>query len=380
MIYNFINFFSFQAVERINCQFMKTFAKLIRNIVTSWDTFFFSIAVIDKSPGKACRSESIKLFYMLAKFDMTELAKNIEKQKKQMELALSDPQMNGSWKGAQLAGNSFKLKNLKFEELSFTESNDIPGNEREHLETVEGILDDSFEYVPKQTSDPKYYHPKKRSSYVANDATLNEEQCVVENLVEAPKGSHAPDQVNSVKLQAALNSINAATAEMPLQRNFTSNMLLDSSFGENKVLIEADRPLLNLDNACLSLSPTVILKRASGSLENPFDKSSSVDVTLSRGLKRKRNEPLGDVTNDLNSLKSASYVGNIDCYNQTLKKIKLSREVENAFVYPNAVKNNSVEEKRFKGLKRLGRRLKTMKLQLIKGLRDSKRNNTVFPI
>ena len=320
---------------------------------------------------------------------MAELAKNTEKQKKRVELALSQSksQMNGSLKNAQLAGNSFKLKNLKFEELLFTESNDIPGNEREHLETVKGPLDDNFEYVPEQISDPKYYHPKKRSSNVAYDATLNEGQSVDENLVEAPKGSHASDQVNSVKFQAALNSINAATAEIPLQRICTSNMLLDSSFGEKEVSIEADRPLLTLDKACLSVSPTVILNGAS---RNLFDKSSSVDVTLSRGLKRKRNEPLGDVTNglssfpghrsDLKSLKSASYVGNFDCYNQISKKIKLIREAENTVVYPNAVKNDSVEEDRFKGLKRLGRRLKTMKLQLIKGLRDSKRNNTVFPI
>ena len=60
---------------------------------------------------------------MLKKLDMADFAINLEKQKKRMQLALSKSQINlnvGFTEGTQLAGDSFKLKTLKFEELLFT--------------------------------------------------------------------------------------------------------------------------------------------------------------------------------------------------------------------------------------------------------------------
>ena len=49
--------------------------------------------------------------------------------------------------------------------------------------------------------------------------------------------------------QAALNSIDDATAEIPLQSNCNSYIPLDSTFGENEVSIESERLLLTNNEA-----------------------------------------------------------------------------------------------------------------------------------
>eukprot|EP00795_Rhopilema_esculentum_P012691 gene12691-3404_t len=365
----------------------KRFTRLVQNIVKSWDTFFYSIAVVDKGQGKTDLTSNIRLFYLLTKFDMAEFAKNLDKQKKRMELALSKSQINLNVGSSE--GDSFKLKTLKFEELLFS-SNSAYANEEEHLLTVEGLLDDSFEYVPKQTSDPKYYHPKKRSSYVTDKAILDKEQCDNDSFLKEQNEPRTVVQVDIGENTAALNGTDGATVEMPLQGNCTSSMSLDSSFKDIDVFSDSDKPLLTKNPF---LSSATILEGDSNRFENPFKKSFTVNVTSKRGVKRKRDEPLCDVTNglssfpchrsDLSFLKTASTLSpddNVDCYNQNLKKVKLSRETENIIIDPNAVKNNSVEEIRFKGLKKLGRRLQTIKSRFVKGLRESKRRNTVFPI
>eukprot|EP00795_Rhopilema_esculentum_P012707 gene12707-3425_t len=370
----------------------KKFARLIQNIVQSWDTFFFSIAVVEKGSGKINTSNNIRLFYMLTKFDMAEFAKNLEKQKKRMELALLKTVMKldvGSTENKLSAGNIFKLKNSKFEELLFS-SNAACDNEGE---TVDGFLDDSFAYVPKPISDPKYYHPKKRRSNVSENASLDKEQCDYDNLLKKQNEPRSVGQVDDVECEAALRSIDNARAEMPLQSNCISYIPLDSIFGENEVLIESERPLPINSKACQFVSSATNLNGATCGPLTPVDKSYSFNATLNRGLKRKRDEPLCDVTNglsllaghrgDWSSLKTASslcYEGNVDCQNQTLKKVKLSREAENAIAYQNAVKNDSVEKNRFKDFKKLGRRLKAMKSRLVKDLRGGKRSNNVFPI
>ena len=347
-----------------------------------------------QGPGKIDLSNSIRLFYLLKKFDMAAFTKNIEKQKKRMELALLKSQINlvaGSLEGTQLIGDSFKLKKMKFEELLFKERNVAYDNEEVDLETVEGFLDDSFEYVPKKISDPKYYHPEKRSSNVTYDVTYSKEQCVNDTFLEKQKGSHASEQVNDVEYQAAMNDMNDEIAATPLQ--CTARISLHSSFEDIDVSIESNSPLKITKKASPSLSNANISNRASICSKIFFDKSYSADVTQNRGLKRKRNELLRDVTNGLNSFPCPNSVlltaqnaslfcheGNIDCYHQTLKRVKLSSGTHNVTVYEKAVENEPIERSRFEAMKNLGRRLKKMKLRVVKNFKGAKRSNTVFPI
>eukprot|EP00795_Rhopilema_esculentum_P012600 gene12600-3304_t len=362
--------------------FTKKFANLFQNILTSWDTFYYSIAVVDKGPGKIDLSNNIRIFYMLTKFDMAEFAKNIERQRKRMELALFKSQTNlvdGSFEDTQLTRESFKLKNLKFEELLFKENNACYDNDEVDLETVEGFLDDSFEYVPKQASDPKYYHPKKPSSYVTYDVTYSKEQSVNDSFLEEQKRSHKVEDVYNVKYDDALNSMDDAIAEAPLK--CTSRISLHSSFEDIDVFIESV--------SSPSLSNANISNRAPICSNNFFEKSYSADVTPNQGLKRKRNELLCDVTNRFNSFPCPNSVlptaknvslfchdGNIDCYQQTSKRVKLSSATHNFTLYEKAVENEPIERSRFKGMKDLGRRLKKMKSRIVKNFKDNRRNNT----
>ena len=347
-----------------------------------------------QGPGKIDLSNSIRLFYLLKKFDMAEFTKNIEKQKKRMELALSISQINlvaGSLEGTQLAGDSFKLKKVTFEERLFKERSVAYDNEEVDLVTVEGFLDDSFEYVPKKISDPKYYHPEKRCYNVAYDVIYSKEQCVNDTFFEKQKGSHASDQVNDVEYQAAMNNMNDEIAATPLQ--CTARISLHSSFEDIDVSIESNSPLKITKKASPSLSNANISNRAPICSKIFFDKSYSADVTQNRGLKRKRNELLRDVTNGLNSFPCPNSVlptaqnaslfcheGNIDCYHQTLKRVKLSSGTHNVTVYEKAVENEPIERSRFEAMKNLGRRLKKMKSRVVKNFKDAKRSNTVFPI
>ena len=350
------------------------------------------ISVSLQGPGKVDLSNNIRLFYMLSKFDMAAFAKNSEKQKKRMELVLLKTQMKldvGSSEGNHLAGNSFQLKNLKFEELLFS----CKAACHNEGQTVDGLLNDSFAYVPKAISDPKYYHPKKRSSYLTDNAMPDKEQFVDNSLLKEQIEPRQVGQVDNVECEAVLNSIDDARAQMPLQSDCTSSMSLDSSLREMEVSIESERPLPTNNETGQFVSSESILNGATCWPATKVDKSYSFHVTFNRGLKRKRDEPLCDVTNglssfpghrsDLSSLKNASslcYEGIIDGHNQTLKKVKLSTKTGNVIVYQNAFKIDSVVENGFQGLKKLGRRLKAMKSRLVEGLRGSKRSNNVFPI
>ena len=355
------------------------------------------ISVSLQGPGKVDLSNNIRLFYTLTKFDIAAFAKNLEKQKKRMELVLLKTQMKldiGSSEGNHLAGNSFQLKNLKFEELLFS----CKAACHNEGQTVDGLLNDSFAYVPKAISDPKYYHPKKRSSfayvpkaisdpkyyhpkkrssYLTDNAMPDKEQFVDNSLLKEQIEPRPVSQVDNMECEAA------------------SSMSLDSSLREMEVSneSESERPLPTNNETGQFVSSVTILNGATCWPATQVDKSYSFHVTFNRGLKRKRDEPLCDVTNglssfpghrrDLSSLKTASslcYEGNVDCHNQTLKKVKLSTETGNVIVYQNAFKIDSVVENGFQGLKKLGRRLKALKSRLVEGLRGGKRSNNVFPI
>ena len=154
---------------------------------------------------------------------------------------------------------------------------------------------------------------------MSDNATLDKEQCDHDSFLKERNKPRTVGQVGNGENAAALNNIDDATAEMPLQSNCTSSMSHDSSFKDIDVFIDSDRPFLTKNPF---LSSATIIEGAS----NPFKNSYIVDVTLNRGVKRKRDEPLCDVTNGLSSfpghwsdlifLKTASSLspdGNVDC-------------------------------------------------------------------
>ena len=306
---------------------------------------------------------------------MQEFAKDIRKQMKRIFVALSRSQTDVGGdlcytRTVESARDRFRTKSSKFEELLLA----LRSKQREQLETVDGLLDDSFEYVPKETSDPYYYHPKNDDGSYAIEASSNQSQMEDDSLIDKFKGSLVNEEHddNNVHLQATLQSIDESSGSLEVNLESTGHSV--------------ERDIENVEPYTGCRVP--LLHNNMLVYSRPLTNARLADVNVGRGTKRKRHEPLHDVTNGLCSVVGSNGALNSDCQASSInaghhlssKRIKLSSDVESIVTCPSIGEGtNVIRMGRFKGLRKIGRHFKAVKAGLLNGLRNAKRGNSVFP-